>query len=440
MRSFALSLLFVVVTSVAFAQHEHHEGMKMTEEPKHKDTAAHDMPHAMSHAFSQSLPMNRNGSGTGWLPDETPMYAWMKHGDKWMYMLHGAIFLRQNFQNMNNDYLRGGKQFDAPTWMMGMAQRKTKHNGLFLFRVMMSMDPFTVGGSGYPLLFQSGESYKGVPLVDRQHPHDLFSELAIGYTQKINDDLDISGYLSYPGEPALGPTAFMHRISSLNNPDAPLGHHWQDATHITFGVATLGIRYKKFKLEGSSFTGREPNEQRYDFDKPRFDSYSYRLSFAPSRHFILQASRAFIKLPEEHHGEDVNRTTVSVIYAKRLSQDDHVTATAVWGFNEAGDHDSEQSFLAESNYQRKRLSVYGRYEFVEKSPTELNITSITADVLPIHALTIGSNYQVGSWFGTNTAIGLQATFNKTPTAITALYGENPVSMELYLRVIPGIMR
>ena len=121
-----------------------------------------------------------------------------------------------------------------------------------LFR--SSIDPITVGGSGYPLLFQTGESYHGSPLVNRQHPHDLFSELAVGYTQKINDDMDATVYVGYPGEPALGPTAFMHRISSINNPDAPLGHHWQDATHITFGVATLGFRYKKFKIDGSSFT------------------------------------------------------------------------------------------------------------------------------------------------------------------------------------------
>jgi hypothetical protein len=31
----------------------------------------------------------------------------------------------------------------------------------------------------------------------------------------------------------------MHRPSQ-HDPDAPIGHHWQDSTHITFGVATLG--------------------------------------------------------------------------------------------------------------------------------------------------------------------------------------------------------
>jgi len=434
MKSVSFYLIVLLFTSLAaFGQHEHHEGMKMDEEMEHDTTS-----HTMSHAFSQSLPMNRNGSGTGWLPDQTPMYAWMKHGNKWMYMMHGAIFIRGNFQNVNNDYRSGGKQFDAPTWLMAMAQRKTGRNGLFLFRAMMSLDPFTVGNSGYPLLFQSGELYKGVPLVNRQHPHDLFSELAVGYTQKISSDLDVSVYLAYPGEPALGPTAFMHRISSLNNPDAPLGHHWQDATHITFGVATLGIRYKKFKLEGSSFTGREPDEHRYGFDKPRFDSYSGRLSFAPSDNFILQASRAFITQPEEEL-DDVNRTTFSVIYARRISQKDHVTATAVWGLNEEAGHPSEQSFLAESNYQHNRLSIYGRYELVQKSPLELQFVYVGNDLLTIHALTLGSNYQLGTWFRANTAIGLQATVNKTPSAVEFAYGKTPISMEAYLRFVPSLL-
>jgi hypothetical protein len=426
-----LLLILMFAGLKGLAQHEHHEM------PKEEDHSAH----TMTHAFSLSLPMNRNGSGTGWLPDQTPMYAWMKGNDRWSYMMHGAIFIRQSFQNLNNDYRKGGKNFDAPAWMMGMAQYKTKHNGLFLFRAMVSLDPFTVGGNGYPLLFQSGESYKGSPLVNRQHPHDLFSELAVGYTQKVNDDLDVSIYLAYPGEPSVGPTAFMHRISSINNPDAPLGHHWQDATHITFGVATAGVRYKKFKLEASSFTGREPNEERYDFDKPRFDSYSYRLSYAPSDNFVLQASRAFIKSPEEHApDEDVDRTTASLIYAKRLNDDNHVTGALVWGLNQAGGHHTEHSVLAESNYQVKKLALYGRYEYVEKSPLELQLPALGDEVLPIHAFTLGTNYQLGSWLATSTAIGVQATLNKAPDSLEDSYGKNPLSVEAYLRVIPAIMR
>src|SRR5690606_36960664 len=178
---------------------------------------------------------------------------------KWMYMFHGNIFVRDNYQDIGNKGTRGDSRLDAPNWFMGMGQTKVGNKGLFRFSAMLSLDPWTVGGEGYPLLFQSGETWKGEPLIDHQHPHDLFSELSVGYTYMFSKNIDAFFYLGYPGEPAFGPVAFMHRVSSLYNPDAPIGHHWQDATHITFGVATLGFRFKDFKLEGSSFTGREPN-------------------------------------------------------------------------------------------------------------------------------------------------------------------------------------
>jgi hypothetical protein len=394
----------------------------------------------MTHAFSKSLPMNRNGSGTGWLPDATPMYAWMKSKNSWNYMWHGGLFIRQNWQNINNNYRNGGKQFDAPGWAMGMAQKEIGRNGLLLIRGMISIDPITVGGDGYPLLFQTGESHNGVPLVNRQHPHDLISELAVGYTHRVNDDVDVSVYVGYPGEPALGPTAFMHRISSINNSDAPLGHHWQDATHITFGVATLGIRYRKFKIEGSSFTGREPDDQRFNFDKPRFDSYSYRLSFAPNQNFVLQASHAFIKSPEElEPDQDVNRTTASVIYSKKRSGNNLLTAALVWGHNTGSLGHQEQSVLLESNYQTGKQALYGRFEWVEKSTEELQLPALGDKIVPLRSLTIGTNRSVGSWLKTDIAIGTQGTFSFIPSELETYYGANPFSAEIYIRVIPRLM-
>jgi hypothetical protein len=414
------------------AQHEHHMmDMGMTDTVKSEPM--------MTHAFSRSLPMNRNGSGTGWLPDKTPMYAWMKHYSNWSLMYHGAFYVTQNWQNVNNDYRRGGKKFDVPGWVMVMAQRKVGPNGLLLLRAMGSIDPMTVGLNGYPLLLQSGESYKGQPLVDRQHPHDLISELAVAYTQRINPDMDITVYAGLPGEPALGPVAFMHHISAMNNPNAPLGHHWQDATHVTFGVATLGVRYKKFKLEGSSFTGREPDEHRYNFDKPRFDSYSYRLSYAPSSHFTLQASRGFIKSPEDlHPTENVNRTTASVIYSKATDGNDLLTAAAVWGLNQESHH-HENSFLGEVNYQRRKTALYLRYEWLQKSAEELNLISATS-LFNMQGITAGANYQLGNWLNTNVAVGVQGTVNVLSPDMQALYGALPLSFQAYVRVVPGLFK
>ena len=274
-------------------------------------------PGSMNSQFSLDVPMSRDGSGTSWVPDETPMYAYMIHGKKWMTMIHGSFFARYNDQDLFKSGSRGGQKFDVPDWLMAMTQHKVGKNGLFSINTMFSFDPFLVGPGGYPLLYQTGESYKGKKLVDTQHPHDLFAELSVAYTQKIAKDADWSASFGYPGEPALGPPVFMHRLSAMNDPDAPLSHHYQDATHITFGVATTGFRYKDVKLEGSVFTGREPDEFRYNFDVMRFDSYSLRLSYNPSKQWALQVSNGWIHSPEEaEHLQNVTRFTASAIHTK----------------------------------------------------------------------------------------------------------------------------
>jgi hypothetical protein len=396
----------------------------------------------MSHSYSLNLPMNRNGSGTGWLPDASPMYGYMLHSKKWMYMIHGNIFIRYNHQDIGNKGTRGDTKVDAPNWFMAMGQKRIGRKGLFHFNAMFSLDA-AFGGNGYPLLFQTGEAYKGRPLVDRQHPHDLFSELSVAYTQSFSKDVDAFIYLGYPGEPALGPVAFMHRPSSLNNPDASLGHHWQDATHITFGVATVGFRYKIFKLDASIFTGREPNEERYGFDKPRFDSYSYRLTANPSRSLSLQVSRAFIKSPEElHPEEDLWRTTASVTHVVPLQGENHfLSSTAAWGCNDNGVDHKENSFTLEPNLQLDRLALYGRYEWIEKSNRELLLEGFGEERLfSINALTLGLNYTFLRQLNTNFSIGAQGSLYMAESALDPIYGNNPLSAEFYLRISPSLMK
>ncbi|MGN6195157.1 MAG: hypothetical protein ACTHOB_09470 [Ginsengibacter sp.] len=204
MKKLILSALIILFAFVVQAQHEHHmqdtkkktsdsmqmNGMMMNHQHdtlpgKNMPMNGMEMDHnqmgqmnmdeiSMNHAFSLNLPMSRNGSGTGWLPDASPMYGVMYHFKNWMYMLHGNLFLRYDNQDFSHKGSRGDDQLDAPNWLMFMGQRKVGKNGLFHFSSMLSLDPLTVGNAGYPLLFQSGESYKGKSLVDRQHPHDLF--------------------------------------------------------------------------------------------------------------------------------------------------------------------------------------------------------------------------------------------------------------------------
>lgn len=396
----------------------------------------------MSHAFSTNLPMNRNGSGTAWLPDASPMFGYMFHSQKWMYMLHGNIFIRYNNQDFTNKGSRGDAMVDAPNWMMFMGQRKVGRNGLFHFNTMFSLDEAIAGGKGYPLLFQSGELYKGQPLVDRQHPHDLFSELSVSYSQALSKNFDVFAYLAYPGEPALGPVAFMHRPSALANPDAPVSHHWIDATHITFGVATLGIRAGQFKLEASSFTGREPDENRYNFDKPRFDSWSGRISFNPSEKWALQISQAFLKSPETlHPGEDITRTTASAIYSTTL-QKGSLNATAAWGMNKRKQHDGENAFLAEASWNKKRLTLHTRYEYVQKSAEELVLDETVYGhdaVFNINAFTLGFDYDLFNIGKTKLAAGSHLTWFSADKRLDNLYGNNPMAVEVYLRIYPSLM-
>ena len=437
-----------------YAQHEHHN-MQDTTKPQHQmaDTMKMDgmnsnkpITHrmSMSHVYSLNLPMGRNGSGTGWLPDASPMYGYMFHSPKWMYMLHGNFFLRYNNQDFSNKGSRGGSEVDAPDWIMFMGQRQVGKNGLFHFSTMASLDAPLGGGDGYPLLFQSGEAYKGNAIVDRQHPHDLFSELSVSYAQALSKKADVFLYLGYPGEPALGPVAFMHRPSALSNPDAPITHHWVDATHITFGVATLGVRYGDLKLEGSSFTGREPDDQRYDFDKPRFDSWSSRLSYNPSANWALQVSHGFIKNPEIlHAGEDVNRTTASAIYSASLKSNNTINATAVWGMNKIAGHNGEHAALIEGEWRKNKLAIYSRYEWVQKSLEELSLDETVYGhdaVFPVNALTAGFNYDLLKIGRTKLAGGSQITFYHADERLDNLYGKNPMAVEVYLRLYPSMMR
>jgi len=359
-------------------------------------------------------------------------------------MAHGNIAPRYERQDISHEGYRGGEKWDAPNWFMFMGQTRVGQHGLFRFNTMISLDRLTEGGDGYPLLFQTGESWKGHPLVDRQHPHDLFSELSIAYTYAFSKRSDLYVYVGYPGEPALGSVAFMHRPSALSNPDAPISHHWNDGTHITFGVATVGYRLDKFKLEASSFTGREPDEDRYGFDKPKFDSWSGRLSFAPCANWSLQVSHGFVKSPELlHPDEDVHRTTASAIYSLPLPHNSWLNATALWGLNKTPGHDGENAALLEAALRLSKWEVYTRYEWVQKSSEELNLApgEYGAHTLyPVNALTLGLTYDVLEIAHTRLAVGGHLMGFYTGRKLHTLYGKDPMSGEVFIRVYPGLMK
>src|SRR2546426_8950891 len=199
------------------------------------------------------IPETRMGSGTSWLPDASPMHAAHYMLGRWTLMLHGKGFLQYDWQGGS----RGSSQLGIVNWGMAAASRPLG-GGQLQLRAMLSAEPWTIGSRGYPLLMQSGESYQGAPLHDRQHPHDLFIELAALYERPLSGNLGLSLYLAPVGEPAVGPVAFPHRPSAADDPFAPIGHHWQDGTHITFGVVTAGGVFRAGQVGGAGVHARRP--------------------------------------------------------------------------------------------------------------------------------------------------------------------------------------
>jgi hypothetical protein len=422
---------------VSHAVHEHPPSVAAATYGAAGEHEHEKMQMEMHSTIDLADPMSREGSGTSWLPDSSPMYGRMFMFGENMLMLHGAIFPRYT----NVSTRRGDDRIDAPNWFMAMFSHPLGDSTQFGSRLMMSLDPLTEGGRGYPLLFQTGEVWNGEPLHDRQHPHDLFDELSFSLSQKFEHDLSAYVYFGYPGEPALGPPAFMHRLSAMDDPDAPIGHHWQDSTHITFGVATLGAQWRNVKLEGSIFTGREPDEDRYDFDRPRFDSYSGRLSWNPTRNLALQVSYGYIKSPEELHPETkIHRTTASAIYNLPLGHDTNWSNTFVWGQNNATEEGKTQSFLIESNYQRGRDTVYFRWEHVGKSGHELVLNEAAETrIFPVSAYTLGYVRDLSHGNGIDIGLGTQFTINNRPDTLDRYYGDDlGYAFEFFLRIRPSL--
>jgi len=308
-------------------------GMDMDMPEMDHRNMAHDgmgMDEPMAMTMDQSplgpYPMTRDGSGTSWIPEVAPMGGLHVMRGEWMIMGHALI----NAAYTDQGGPRGGEKAFVSGMIMGMAQRPLGAGTLGL-RAMLSPDPF-MGKSGYPLLLAAGETANGEDtLVDRQHPHDLFMELAASYSVPFGGKGSAFVYAGLPGEPAFGPPAFMHRPSGLDAVEAPITHHWLDSTHIVFGVVTAGVTWDRWKLDASRFRGREPDEQRFDIETGDLDSSSVRLSFNPTGSWALQASYASIKSPEALEPDhDERRTSLSAMYARPVGDGGLFSATAAW--------------------------------------------------------------------------------------------------------------
>ena len=351
----------------------------------------------------------------------------------WHFMQEGIVYAEFNHQGGP----RGGNEFVAPNWWMGMATRAVRRSALTL-TAMLSLDAASVGKSGYGEIFQVGETLDGRPLVDRQHPHDLFMQLAAVWRTPVSPTTSWTLAAAPVGEPALGPVAFMHRPSAAENPFAALGHHTFDSTHIAFGVVGAAVDRGRWTLEGSLFNGREPDEERWDFDFGRLDSVSGRVWFRPTTQWELQVSTGHLTNPEELEPGNVQRTTTSAAWFTPRS-DGFDAVTTGYGINVA--HETHrQSVFVEGTRRRGRNAIFGRAELVEVETAKLldpdGHAHDAAAKDTVGALSAGAVHDIWRWRGFEGGVGASVSFYAVPDALKATHGRHPVSFQLFFRLRP----
>jgi hypothetical protein len=392
-----------------------------------------DMSHGMpAQGIFGSYAMTRDASGTSWQPDLALHDGLHAMAGDWMLMGHALLTGVYDWQQG----LRGDEKAFVSGMIMGSARRDLASGDTINLRAMLAPDPF-MGKGGYPLLLATGETADGVThLVDRQHPHDLFMELAGSYTHTLSDHDSVFFYAGLPGEPALGPPAFMHRMTAMDSPAAPISHHWLDSTHITFGVVTAGYVHANWKLEGSGFRGREPDQDRYDIETPKIDSVAVRISWNPSQNWALQASWADIQSPEQlEPGIDETRWSASAIYAAKLGEAGRWSLTGAFGRKELSDGRHLNAWLTEAALlPNDAWTIFARTEEVQS--TELGGTS-PGSVADVGEASLGIIRDFRVHEHVKLGIGALYTLDWVPGALDASYGGDPQGAMAFVRLKLG---
>ncbi|MBS1827530.1 MAG: hypothetical protein JST93_19600 [Acidobacteria bacterium] len=401
------------------AQHEHHH-----HQPEADSSAPNE---ASSYLLSFS-------SGTSLNPASWPMPMAMTKAGSWNLMWMGQAFLVGTQQSGP----RGGDKIYSANWGM-LAATRNLGKGSLMLRGMVSLDPLTVTGKQYPLLFQTGESANGKPIVDGQHPHDAIMELSIHYARPLAEHTILNIYYAPTGDAALGPVAFPHRASAMELPQATLGHHWQDSTHIANNVLTLGLKYRQFRIEASGFRGKEPNENRWNIDMGKMDSYSGRLTWQPSRNWLAQFSAARITRPETFHLDDVVRTTASLHY----TQPQGWSTSIIWARNKKtiGRY-ATNSFLAETvRPVTRRNLLTARLEWSQRDELFENDHDLAHELYEqtgkrafnVSGLTVGYTRELAKTGALRTAAGFNVTTYAIANALKPYYGSRPAAVSVFLR-------
>lgn len=420
------ALGFLSGEKIGFSQHEH---------PMPK---THEHPESPKDIQPVEMFLSRQTAGTATNPESYPVHPAMWHKAGWNLMTHGYVYLN----TIQQSGPRGRDAVFSTNHLMLIARRVLNERSAIMVRTMFSLEPATVDNQQYPLLFQTGETAHGRPIVDGQHPHDLFMEISLQYVLEVAPKTFLHFYFAPVGDPAIGPVAYPHRISAMELPQATLSHHLQDSTHIVFDVLTAGIQYDKFRLEVSSFHGQEPDEHRWDIEAGAIDSWSTRLNVNPASNWSAQVSVARLHEPEELELGDITRSTASITYFEPR-EGGFLSGSLIWGRNRKSEtRQNLNSYLAEGIYRfREQNNVTARFEIVDReelfADSEDPGEQLEDSVFRIKAFTAGYTRDFPVLSGWKAGIGGSLTLYASPSELEPFYGKNPRGFLLFIRLLQG---
>jgi hypothetical protein len=294
-----------------------------------------------------------------------------------------------------------------------------------------------MGKRGYPLLFAAGETADGASLlIDRQHPHDLFMELSASFAHRLNGTDSVFIYGGLPAEPAFGPPAFMHRPAAMDNPEAPISHHWLDSTHITFGAVTAGWVRDRLKLEVSRFRGREPDENRTDIETGALDSSAVRVSWNPNPNWALQGSFADVTSPEGLEPDvDETRWSFSALHSQTYRGLGEVSTTLAFARKTHEGEEALDAWLAEAALRpSSNWTIFSRAERIETAELETShhghdhvstVSKVSAGL--VRDFDLSRQARLG--------VGALVTLSDPGERLAPSYGDQRVSGSVFVRLL-----
>jgi hypothetical protein len=226
----------------------------------------------------------------------------------------------------------------------------------------------------------------------------------------------------------------MHRLSGMNIPVAPITHHWLDSTHISYGVLTAGVVMDRVKVEASTYRGREPDQNRWDIETPKLDSYSYRVSYNPAERWALQVSRGRLKSPEQLDPDvDQSRVTASIMYDGAMGATGRWEATLAWGENHDDPGHTLDAFTAEITETNERATAFFRAERVEKDELFVPPAPQAGQVFAVGEMTLGYRWDFARRDHAALGIGAAGTLSRVPSELHDAYGRSPISGLVFVR-------